>query len=1323
MVEPVSATTAFLGTAAAKLVGSAIKDHVKAQLTKPLAAGQEKLLSKEQRDAIEVAYEGALTNAYTHTLEALGRVLELTGISFPEFVEYKISVERFLKTRTVADHLLETARDPGNDKLPDPAILESEWQRVEGKSFPVPSVWNLVAANFRKSAKERAFITPQLRDVLNAQNIDQIRQLHEKLLGVQIAVRHEQYVRRMLKKYAPVELANVAPSYAEDPGVLMVTDIFEPQHVRENPPPVEIAKDELEKLVRQGKIDKGDEAAVIAMLEEGEGKEAAERLRFQRASYAEQPVRPVLDVIGIPPGTAGRHPQRHRLLVITGEPGSGKSTLLRYLLLGILDPPADPDDPARALAWTEGFTGEHEHFPLLVELRDYYSTCRTEDSVNSLLDYVQHLGETEGYGIDAAWLDQRLRTGPSLVLFDGLDEVFDAADRDRIMQQIVGFAETYPRARVIVTSRPHGYHEGILRPAGFAHFRLQDFDRQQMARFTRAWFGRVFPQSPQNARQRIDRVLNSIDRSPSVRWLAGNPLLLTIMCLIAREKELPRERARFYEQCIDVLAHQWEINRHLEDKDLGFLAVEDKKDLLRRIAFHMQASEAGLRGNFIAEQELLAITQGWFEETFEDHKGAKARAAARQMVKGLWERNYLLCPRGPRLYGFLHRTFMEFLTATEYLRRFQKTPEFTLDDLDAVFREHGNDPEWTEVLRLICREVGDEYADKLIRTLLTLKAFPRLLLSQEDRPYHLIAGIRCFGELRGLSKMESLGRLSLQRCVEFLRCGYSLAPWDSFVRDEFLSAVEEIGERWPGKTALVGVDPGFEVNRPLSCLCWPEFEGAVFRDRNVLRAYATQDHAGFDDGRFRASALAALAKWWPDEATRQLLSERAVEDGDSQARTQALHALARHEPWADEATRRLLCQRAVQDEEGDVRAYALALLAGHGPWADEATRELLSQRVVEDEDVRAQALALLAGHEPWADEPTRQLLSECALEDEAGCVRAEALTLLAGHEPWADEATRELLCERAVEDEHEDVRARALSLLVVYERWADEATRQLLSQRAVEDEDRGVRADALELLGVHDSWAVDATRQLLSQRAVQDKSYLPRAQALELLAGHERWADDATRQLLSQRAVQEENNDVRAKALELLAGHEPWADEATRQLLSQRAVQEENNDVRAKILELLAGHEPWADEVTRQLLSQRGLEDEHFWVRAKALELLAGHEPWAAHEETLVVRQRVKESICGAAQRKDRGAAACAWFGSLGSSDPLSDAKKRVFSTDADGIPPYLDPRGPVSGEHLAKVAKRAGLSEDRIDEMVEQMNAALGWDIRKGIGPVSEER
>ena len=650
------------------------------------------------------------------------------------------------------------------------------------------------------------------------------------------------------------------------------------------------------------------------------------------------------------------------------------------------------------------------------------------------MDYARYLGETLSYGIDDHWLDQRLKTGPSLVMFDGLDEIFDPARRDHVMRQIVGFTETYPRARVIVTSRPHGYHEGILRPAGFAHYRLQDLDRTQKENFTRAWFSRVFPNDPKNANQRIDRVLSSVDRSPSVRWLAGNPLLLTIMCLIARERELPEERAEFYEQCLDVLVHQWDVNRHLQTDDLAFLTVYRKKELLRQIAFKMQASQAGLRGNFIAEEELLQITQQWFEETYE-LSGKDAALTSQRMIEGLWQRNYVLCPRGPKLYGFLHRTFMEFLTATEYVRRFEKTEDFTLDKLNAVFREHGNEPAWSEVLRLICGEIGDEFADRLIRTLLTLKEFPTDRLTEENQPNHLVLGIRCMSELRGLSKMDALGEFVLEQCVSFLRgASGSVRAEGELMEGMFIDAIREIGSRFSDRSKLRQIDFQLSGFSYTGRLVFPEFYCVIFNDRDAALQFAKST-----DDDIRLSGLRTLVKYWPDDECRQILRQHALEDKAYENRRNALELLAGNEQSADDNTRQLLSQRAINDQNKYPRMKALELLAGNEQWADDGTRQLLSQRAIDDPDSqpRTKALELLAGNEQWADDDTRKLLSQRAIDDPDDEPRAKALELLAENEQWVDDDTRQLLRQRAIDDQNYQPRAKALELLAGNEQWVE----------------------------------------------------------------------------------------------------------------------------------------------------------------------------------------------------------------------------------------------------------------------------------------------
>jgi len=121
-----------------------------------------------------------------------------------------------------------------------------------------------------------------------------------------------------------------------------------------------------------------------------------------------------------------------------------------------------------------------------------------------------------------------------VVIFDGLDEIFDPEAREQITRQIVAFADEYPQARIVVTSRVIGYRRKILTDAGFAHFTLQDLDGKQVATFADRWYGLAMSDRPDEARERRERILRSFQESASIRQLAGNPMLLTIMAIIGK---------------------------------------------------------------------------------------------------------------------------------------------------------------------------------------------------------------------------------------------------------------------------------------------------------------------------------------------------------------------------------------------------------------------------------------------------------------------------------------------------------------------------------------------------------------------------------------------------------------------------------------------------------------------------------------------------------------------------------------------------------------------------------------------------------------------
>jgi predicted NACHT family NTPase len=65
-----------------------------------------------------------------------------------------------------------------------------------------------------------------------------------------------------------------------------------------------------------------------------------------------------------------------------------------------------------------------------------------------------------------------------------------------------------------------------------------------------------------------ETVAQAIRDSKSIRELAGNPLLLTMMAILNRNQELPRDRPELYNQASRVLLHQWDVERNLIEQRL-----------------------------------------------------------------------------------------------------------------------------------------------------------------------------------------------------------------------------------------------------------------------------------------------------------------------------------------------------------------------------------------------------------------------------------------------------------------------------------------------------------------------------------------------------------------------------------------------------------------------------------------------------------------------------------------------------------------------------------------------------------------------------------
>ena len=151
-----------------------------------------------------------------------------------------------------------------------------------------------------------------------------------------------------------------------------------------------------------------------------------------------------------------------------------------------------------------------------------------------------------------------------------------------------------------------------------SHFTLQDLDEKQVEAFINKWYQLAMSDRPDEAKERSERILKSFKDSASIRQLAGNPMLLTIMAIIGKHQELPRERWKLYDHAASVLIQHWDVNKHLKDESIeaDFIGEDDKKELLRRLAYRMQSGDGGLAGNYIHREGLQEEFESYLKERY-----------------------------------------------------------------------------------------------------------------------------------------------------------------------------------------------------------------------------------------------------------------------------------------------------------------------------------------------------------------------------------------------------------------------------------------------------------------------------------------------------------------------------------------------------------------------------------------------------------------------------------------------------------------------------------------------------------------------------------
>ncbi|MBI3796776.1 MAG: hypothetical protein HY268_07390 [Deltaproteobacteria bacterium] len=262
--------------------------------------------------------------------------------------------------------------------------------------------------------------------------------------------------------------------------------------------------------------------------------------------------------------------------------------------------------------------------------------------------------------------------------------------RREVARCIEEFVQTHPHCRVVVTSRIVGYREARLGER-FSQFTISPFEDGEIRRFAENWY-RALGRPKDGA----GPLVQAIQASPSVRRLAANPLLLTVIALLHwRGTKLPHHRVTLYRMASETLVDQWMSHRRVNPE--GWDVHETLQILLPAIAWHLHSTTSS---GLIGEHELHRL----LVETLQQHEPRlskqEAHSRASQFRRNVSEFSGIFLERGldqdgRGLYGFLHLTFEEYFAALRLADQWEREADKGRRDGDQVLTPLLHNPRWT----------------------------------------------------------------------------------------------------------------------------------------------------------------------------------------------------------------------------------------------------------------------------------------------------------------------------------------------------------------------------------------------------------------------------------------------------------------------------------------------------------------------------------------------------------------------------------------------------------------------------------------------------
>lgn len=451
-----------------------------------------------------------------------------------------------------------------------------------------------------------------------------------------------------------------------------------------------------------------------------------------------------------------------RRAVLIGDPGTGKSTFLRrvaFELCRTLRGTRPADAPP--------FLPENDRrFPILIAVSDFAKLLeadkspRPSDAPGWIPYFLGHQSEEYRWGLDETFFRRKLDEGGCLLMVDGLDEAPNRRLRERIARIFESAARSFPKAYLLVTTRPQTNVGDAVLDGSFHAVRIGALQRPEIEVFF-DHFARALAFPEAEAQRFMESLETALGSRSEIAEMATNPVMLTALAVLQHnDQRLPEYRVDLYGSILEWLAQA-------RKERPGRQTPEKCLEYMRKLALHMQDAGAGRLAQ-IGQRSAAELLAGEFGGSVE---------ANEELLERETQDSGIVSAVGRDL-KFWHLSFQEFLAAREIASLGEAQQIERVVTSGKLYRG-----EWRETMRLLgglLRQQGESKIEGFIQA---------IMRKLGERPT-LAQSVECVAVLSAM--LQDLSRMGYwPKAADFERTVYStIAMFEAGEADNI-----EIGKR------------------------------------------------------------------------------------------------------------------------------------------------------------------------------------------------------------------------------------------------------------------------------------------------------------------------------------------------------------------------------------------------------------------------------------------------------------------------------------------------------------------------------------------------